>query len=170
MISAFNKGVVVIDRVRNRTENQRQGTSGQMLIESVVATILVIILVTGLIAGTTASLRAGQSGRDRSQANKFAQEGIEMTRNFRNAGWIPFFSQSIAFPAVRIWCLPQDNIWPGSSVLSLNDCDRNINNLFGRSVSFSWSNPRMIVVSTVRWNDGSTTHKSELTTYFTQWR
>lgn len=139
--------------------------SGQTLIESIVATLLVVLLVTGLISGTTASLRAGQSGRDRSQANKYAQEGIEMTRNLRNAGWYPFFAQRD-----NIWCLAKDNVWPGSPASGVADCDRNIDNLFGRSVSFSWNDPLMVVVSTVRWFDGSTTHASTLTTYFTQWR
>ena len=149
---------------------ESESSRGQMLIESVVATLLVVLLVTGLISGTTASLRAGQSGRNRSQANKFAQEGIEMARTLRNSGWVPFFSRSVAAPGVRLWCLPKDNAWPGSPASGIVDCDLNIDNFFGRSVSFSWDDPRMVVVSSVRWNEGSGSHQSELTTYFTQWR
>jgi type II secretory pathway pseudopilin PulG len=141
-----------------------------MLIESVVATMLVVLLVTGLISGTTAALRAGQAGRNRSQANKYSQEGIEMARNLRNAGWVPFFSRADVAPQVQLWCLAKDNAWPGSPATGIADCDLNIDGMFGRSISFSWDDPRMIVVASVRWNEGSAPHQSQLTTYFTQWR
>ena len=60
---------------------------GQTLVEAIIAISVVVMLVTGLIAGTSASLKTSQSGRSRYQAVKLAEEGLEYARSLRDTSW-----------------------------------------------------------------------------------
>ena len=135
---------------------------GQSLIEAGVAVGVVIILVTGLIVGTTSALKSSQFGRTKALTIKYTQEGIELTRRLRNSGWAVFSARS------GLWCLDKVGNWTQASP----SCSVNIDNLFTRGVTFNWdsANERMIVTVNVSWDSGSTTHDTQLVTYFTQWR
>lgn len=139
----------------------RRPSSGQSLIEAVVVIGTVILLVSGLIVGTTASLRASQAGRLRSQAVKYAQEAMEYARNLRNTGWETFQAKS------GMWCLDKSLVLTQAQS---GVCPTNIDSTFTRSITFSWTDPLMTVSVLVTWNDGSGTHQSAVTTYLTRWR
>ena len=136
---------------------------GQSLIEAIVAVAAVVLIVTGLIVGTTQALRASQLARARSLANKYSQEAIELTRNLRDSGWTLFQTRSGRY------CLAKDNSWPAGP--SAN-CTPNIDNTYTREAIFSWDGvaERMIVTVRTSWSEGAVTRQSELTTYFTRWR
>jgi len=134
---------------------------GQSLIEAVVAIGVVIMLVTGLIVGTTVALKNSRLARNRSTANKYAQEGIELARGLRDRGWIGFQARD------GLYCLGDDSIFPDTPSAS---CTINIGTAFTRSVSFNWQDPRMETVVTVSWYTGTQTVSSVLKTYFTQWK
>ncbi len=136
--------------------------AGQSLIEMTVIVAAVLLLVTGLIAGTTTSLKSSQYGRFKSRAVKFAQEGIELTRKFRSDGWSSFQARS------GLWCLDGSSQW----VQADPECPVNIDNTFTRTVNFVWdtTNERMEVTVTVSWNEGGTPVASQLVTYFTHWQ
>ena len=68
-------------------KHQREYQHGQSLVEMVVVIGVVVLLAVGIIAGTTASLSATENAQTRSNALKFASEGIERTRELRDAGW-----------------------------------------------------------------------------------
>lgn len=135
---------------------------GQSLIEIIISVGIVVLLVTGLVSGATFAQRMSQLGTLRSRAIKYAQEGIELTRQLRDAGWDPFVNYA---QSGGNWCLAEDETWNQAS-----SCTVNIGGIFTRSVLFTWLDPRMNVVVTVKWNDGSITRKSELRTFFTQWK
>lgn len=145
--------------------------SGQTLVEVVVAIGMVVLLVTGLIVGTTVSLKGGQFGRTKSGAISFAQEAIELARGLRDVGWTSFRARS------GMYCLSQNNTFPQEAVGSSNECTGNVVSptaIYTRWVTFAWDEaatpPRMNVTATVTWNEGSTTHTSALSTFFTQWK
>lgn len=140
--------------------------SGQSLVEAVVAIGIVVLLVAGLVSGTTSSLRASQHSTLQSQALHFAQEGIELTRSLRDKGWIPFTAYGLTAPLQKIWCLDANGVWSDGT----GGCLPNVNATFTRSVTFSWNNPRMDVIVDVTWNQGDADHKVELVTAFTQWK
>lgn len=135
---------------------------GQSLVEVVVAVGVVVILVTGLIVGTTSALKTSQYGRSKSQAIKYAQEAMELTRQLRNNGWATFAARS------GLWCLDKVGAW----IQGAGTCPLNIDNLFTRSATFTWNvgSSRMEVVVNVSWSDGGGLHNTQLTTYFTQWK
>ena len=60
---------------------------GQSLAEVTIAVSVVILIITGLIVGTTASLKTSQFNRSRSIAVKYAQEAMERARKLPDAGW-----------------------------------------------------------------------------------
>ncbi len=144
--------------LKSRLTKQR----GQSLIEVVVAVGVVVILVTGLIVGTTSALKTSQYGRTKSQAIKYAQEGMELTRQLRNNGWTTFAGRS------GLWCLDKVGGWTQGA----GTCPVNIDNLFTRSATFTWNvaSSRMEVTVNVSWSDGGGLHDTQLTTYFTQWK
>ncbi len=134
---------------------------GQSLVEAVVVIGMVILMVGGLIVGTTVSIRASESGKFRSQAVKYTQEGIEYARNLRNLGWADFRAKT------GDWCLDKAKVLTPANA---GTCPINVDTIFSRKLSLSWSDPRMSVTVTVNWNDGSGEHVSQATTYFTEWR
>ena len=137
-------------------------SSGQTLAEIVVAIGIVILLIGGLIVGTTSAVRASDQGRMRSLAVKYNQESMELTRQLRDNDWDAFQARS------GLWCLDKPGTWTsGGSV-----CPVNIDNTFTRGASFTWNAGalRMEVATTVSWQDGAVAHQSQLFTYFTQWQ
>lgn len=137
--------------------------SGQTLIEAVVVIGMVVLLVTGLIVGTTASLKSAQSGRARSQSVSLSQEGLEIVRSIRDQSWSTFQSYTGSY------CLGSDKIL----VLSAGDCGTNVTgaeNSFSRSIIFSWQDPKMVVTSTVTYVEGESIKDVTLVTYLTQWK
>ena len=127
---------------------RKLGSQGQTIVEAIVVLGIVVLLVTGLIAGTTSSLRSVQAGRTRSQALKYAEEGIDVVRNLRNnEGWSTFTG------------------YAGSHFL-----DTSLDETFKREVDLTLDGTTMTVVVTVSYTDGSETKNVTLTSYFTDWK
>lgn len=136
---------------------------GQTLVEAVVVIGVVVLLVTGLIAGTTAALRSAQSGRTRTQAVSLAQEGIEIARGARDNNWTTFQAYS------GLYCLGSDHVLTSSA----GDCSPNITtpeSILTRSAAFNWQDPKMVITVTVTYTEGEEEKDVTLVTYFTQWK
>lgn len=133
---------------------------GQTLVEIIVVIGMVVLLATGLVIVSTVSMKTNRIGTLRSQAVKYASEGMELVRQKRDASWTDFRIMG------GVWCLNDGGLWFGSTV-----CTQNINNFFGRSVEFTWNDveQRMDVMVTVDWNEGGNYYSTELNSYFTQW-
>jgi type II secretory pathway pseudopilin PulG len=134
--------------------------AGQSIVEAIVVVVIVVLLVTGLVSGTTASLRTSRAGRTKSQAIHYSQEGVELTRAFRDQGWIEFRARS------GLWCLDKTGVW------SLGDtgCLPNIDNTYTRSVLFDWADPIMTITIRVTWKDETGDREVSVVTYLTQWK
>ncbi len=138
--------------------------SGQTLAEVVVAIGVVVLLVTGLIFGTSITLKASQYGKARSQAVQYAQEGIEIARALRDGGWTGFLAYGGVTPLS--WCLDKAGVWTAMS----GSCNPNIDAYYTRQVTFTWNDPKMKADVTVSWIDGNKSFSVPITTYFTQWK
>lgn len=137
---------------------------GQTLAEVVVAIGVVVLLVTGLVVGTSVTLKASQYGKARSQAVQYAQEAIEIARNVRDSGWTTFAAYGGVSPV--FWCLDKSGVWTAMS----DSCSPNIDNFYTRQVTVTWIDPKMKVEVQVSWTDGNKTYTVPVTTYFTQWQ
>jgi len=143
--------------------------SGQTLVEAIVVIGMVMLLVTGLISGTTASLKSSQSGKARSDATKSAQDGMEIIRLIRDNNWTTVTSHANGLT----YCLESDGTIIGGS------CDGNIKTVdtkLTRTVVFTWlpdninPNTTIDVHVTVSYQEGESTKTVSLDTYLTQWK
>lgn len=141
-------------------------TSGQSLLEAVVAVGLVIVIATALISATTTGLKNSQSGKLRSKAVVLAQDGLELSRKLRDNGWGDFQTYGTALG--KAWCLDSLGQW----TVSTGPCPLDIDSPYTRMMTFTWdsANSRMKVNSVVSWNERSQVKDVTLTTYFTDWR
>ena len=138
---------------------------GQTLLELIISIGVVVFVMLGLVVAVTSSLRFGQASRNRSRAVKYAQEAIELTRQYRDATlWETFQSNAGLLPTV--WCLNKSGTW---SVQGGNACEL-IDNLFSRNVSLTWQDPIVRVQVDVSWPQGNTVLHSQLETYLTDWK
>lgn len=137
---------------------------GQTLVEVVVAIGAVMLIVTGLIIASTASLNAGQFVKLQGSAVHYAQGGVELARTLRNEGWDAFAAYGNA--SGISWCLDGDGTW---SSVPVGGCPYAIENTFARTVVFTWQDPKMQVDVTVSWLRGGTVQSTSLTTYLTKW-
>lgn len=136
---------------------------GQTLVEVVVVIGVVVLLVTGLISGTTASLKSAQSGRIRSQAVSYAQEAQEVVRSIRDRSWSIFSAYSGSY------CMGMDlSLTPSAGACGVNITGGE--HSFSREVTFNWQDPKMVVTSIVSFVEGETTKNVTLVTYLTKWK
>lgn len=137
--------------------------NGQTLVEVVVIIGVVVLLVTGLVAGTTTSLKSAQSGRVRSQAVSLATEALERVRSVRDQSW------SALVGYAGLYCLGSDGVFtPSAGTCSVNITDGE--NTFTRSVRFTWQDPKMVVTAVVVFIEGDSEKDVTLETYLTQWK
>ncbi len=142
---------------------------GQTLVEMIVIIGTVVLLTTGIVAGTTMSLGRSQVSQTRSSALALAQEGIELARGKRDNGWDAFLL--MANPT-NIYCVGSDNDFGVAQVACTTP---NINNAFTRSLSLQSITisgvPTIKVTSQAAWGDTANPSNTVLlTTYLTQWK
>jgi len=128
---------------------------------------MVVLLTTGIVAGTTVSLSRSGTAQVRSIALSYAQAGIELARAQRDSGWDAFAAMG-GYPP-RVYCVGS----VGSFVEEA--CVLNMDNKYIRYVSLELTSvsgvSTMKVTSKVSWDDtANPLNKIELTTYLTQWR
>lgn len=146
-------------------KQKNKSNSGQTLAEIVIVIGIVMLLVTGLVIGATASLKSAQFGRSKSLAVNYAQDAIEVVRSLRDAGWSDFLNY--ASQNGGVWCLDSNENWsqaPGGT------CPVSLNNTYSRKVTFTWNDPTMKIDILVSWSVGTHNYDTSLTTYFTNWR
>jgi len=144
----------------------KQHSYGQTLLELVIAIGVVAVIVTGLVVAATSSLRYGQDSRLRSTGVKYAQEGLEYARQIRDTQ-PPNTFLSYSGGGSESWCLDQTGAWTvnGGSCPPIAS-----GSPYSRTVTFTWNDPIMTVVSLVSWNEGGTVTSTQLQTDLTQWR
>lgn len=137
---------------------------GQTLIEILVALSVIAIIATGITVTVTNSLSNVQYGKNQNLATSYAQEGMEILRQIRNADYNGFKSYTAGD-----YCLGKNISALQSSILCSTP---NIDNIFIRTVEINQSvtpecSTAAKVKVTVSWTDGKCQasaycHKSEL--------
>jgi Tfp pilus assembly protein PilV len=130
---------------------------GQSLIEVLIALAVMLLVIVGLVGATTVSVRNADFSAKSAQAAKFAEQGLEKIRAYRDQSvWDDFL----------IACTDTANF--GLEDLSLTTG-------FTRKIICTQQNPldpqntRVDVNVTVSWQDAKGDHQSNLNTYFTNW-
>lgn len=118
--------------------------SGLSLLEVIISLAVSIILISGFVSAVTISIRNSQFAKNQTLATKFAQEAMEKIRGYRDQNtWATFTSGCTGYN-------------PGTVPAQ-----------FTRIKTCSLLDPnKMQVTVTVAWTDPTGSHKSELTSYF----
>lgn len=139
---------------------------GQSLIEAVVAVGIVLLLVTGLVAATTSTLRFGQMSKYRTQALQYAREALEIVRIVKDTNWNDI-------PTSGTYCLAKNQQDLGSP--AAGDCPFDIDSIYSRTLVFGSDATCSIALScrkvtvTVSWKE-ATVQSVALTSFITNWR
>jgi len=131
---------------------------GQSLLETMVALAVSTLALTALVSAVVVSVRNAQFAKNQSLATKYAQEGIEKVRIYRDQNdWSDFVATGATGPNCG------DEGLVGLSVPSpfttVVDCVEDP----------PGSTDRRRVTVTVSWTEAGRTHQSQLTTYLTRW-
>mgnify|MGYP001420549100 CR=1 FL=1 len=138
-------------------------TRGVSLIESVVTLGVVMLLITGLVVGMTASLQNAQGSKSRALAVQYAQEAFEIMRQERDTNWATFAARG----AQINYCMD------GTGLLSapIDGTCPPFAGTFSRKMTFVLTDPKeMNVVVIVSWTEGNSTKNVTLQTKYTQWK
>lgn len=144
---------------------------GQSLVEMIVVVGMVVLLVMGIVAGTTVALGRTQTVQMRSAAVKYAQEGIELTRSLRDTGWDMFAAMGTV---ESMYCTGDDGVF----TLTATSCsDPNVHDVYTRTIilrllpASGASVEKMSVTVVVAWGDITNPSNSvSLVTHLTQWQ
>ncbi len=124
--------------------------NGQSLIEVIVAMAVAILIVGGLLSAVIVAVRNSQFAKSQVLATKYAEEGMENTRQQRDTNWDTFWTKK--------------GTTEGPAIIS--------GTTFSRSIKYEdvsgGAGDKMKVTVTVSWTDTIGTHKSELVSYFTK--
>lgn len=125
------------------------GSQGQSLLEVVVAMGAAVLILTAVVGAVTNALNSTNFSTDQYMASQYAQQGMEVVRRIRDAGWDNF----LALNNVS-YCLDQN-----SSTLTprVGSCGQNVGT-YMREVTLTHNSPQCSNVSevmvTVSWTDG----------------
>lgn len=139
---------------------------GQSVIELLIALVVVLVVILALVSVVTTAVSTTDFARKKAQAANYAQEGMEEMRIYRDAGWTAFSNR------VGTSKGDKETYALAGSTPSGSDCPTtpNLASVFIRCVTFERIAANQIGITvTVSWVDSKGTHKSELSSYFTQW-
>ena len=135
----------------------RRTLSGQSLLEVMVSLGVTTLVLTSLVSAVVVSIRNARFAKNQSLATKYAQEGIEKVRIYRD-----------------------QNAWSDFITVGVTEANCGDEGLVGFSVPSSFNAvidcvedlliPEKVQVTvTVSWTEAGRTHQSQLTTYLTEW-
>lgn len=128
--------------------------SGLSLLEVIISMAVSIILISGFVSAVTITIKNSQFARNQTLATKLAQEGLEKIRAYRDQNtWTTFTAGCASLSVMGIAAPPSP--FTRTVLCTVIDAAKN-------SVK--------VIVS---WTDSSGTHKSELSSYFSNqslWR
>jgi len=126
---------------------------GQSLIEVVAALAIALLVLLALVRVTIVSMRNANFAKNQALATQYAQEAMEWIRSQRDADWGNL--------SANTYCL-------NTLSWSTGTCGYTLDGIFKReAVLTPDGTDKFLVTVTVSWASGE--HKSELTSYLTEW-
>jgi len=138
---------------------------GQSLFEMVLSLGVVMLVIAALVWAATISVRNADFAKKQVQATKYAQEGMESIRAFRDSNWERFWSYAAGGTNYGLAGFEPSGVCPSTPNLGAT--------VFTRCVKLEQEGAQgtdMVKATvTVSWKDSNRTHKSEQVSYFTKW-
>jgi len=138
---------------------------GQSLFEVVIAIGVVGIIIVGIVALASTSIRNSAFSRNNSLATRYSQEAIEWLRGRRDTDWVTFHNNAVSS---AIYCF--DSLaW--SNLGACSQSETITGTILRRQVAFTNIQPAQITAEIlVIWQDSQGTHQVSTSTVFTDWR
>jgi len=139
--------------------------SGQSFFEMLIAVLIVSLVLIALVGLATRSIALTTFSRNKTLANRYAQEVIEWMRGERDTDWALFRGRATTS---NNWCM-RTLAWSSQGVCGTNATIGTTG--FTRDVTFILTGPNTVNATIViRWVDGSGTHESRTSTRYTNWK
>jgi Tfp pilus assembly protein PilV len=139
---------------------------GQSLFEVLLALAVITLTVVGIASLSTYAVSNTTYSRNKNQATRYAQEGIEWVRSERDSNITNFLSN-----ASGTWCL-SSLTWSSSHSICTSQVIANTQftrNLIFSTVTKDGKQVKQAEVK-VSWSDSKSTREVSSTTYFSDWR
>lgn len=164
-----------------RKKNKKTLSSGQTMIEMVVATGMVALVLVAIVSGIALSIRNSRFSKNKALATRYAQEAVEKFRNYRDeVGWQPFLEEVLEGNSSVVYCMPS---MPASAIevpTFTGACSgQKIPNAAGdteftrgvQALTQTQVNPNdaVEITVTVSWIEGSKTHNVTLSSRLNNW-
>lgn len=141
----------------------RINQSAQALFEMVIVIGVLVLILSGIVAVVTRSVKNTTFSSESAVASRYAQEAIEWIRVQRDTeGW-----DKLKNKAGQTFCIPAPPQW-----VNLNQCDL-INGRYERTADLSFvagNEDQIKVTVTVKWQDSAGEHNTQLETILTAWQ
>lgn len=139
----------------------RKICKGQSLFEIVVAVGIIALIMVVVVSLSTSSVKTSTFARNKTEANKLAQDAIEWLRSERDTNWNVFNTNTNTSPR----CF--DNLdWSSTSACGASEFV--VNTKFLREGTFTKTAPRIDATVTIRWSEPDGGHDVVVTTTFVQ--
>jgi Tfp pilus assembly protein PilV len=160
---------------------KKLNNKGIILIEAILALGIIVVIMTALVTALVSTISSSSFSKDQTQATSYAQEGLDIARNFKDSSYENFQELETGE-----YCLAE-----GQTELSEaggdRSCENNVNRRFTRFIYVNQSGQderqdpvvdacetdnSVFVASTVVWTDskckteGDNCHKVELNSCF----
>lgn len=141
--------------------------NGQSLFEVVMALAIATIIVVGIVALASTSIKNANYSRDKTLATKYSEEAIEWLRGERDTNFATFVTR------IGTWCFPSLS-WSSAIVGACSSGNEIPNTIFMREVTLSSSliSGKTVVeaIAKVYWQDSQAVHEVKTVTDFTDWK
>lgn len=140
-------------------------SSGQTIIEAVIAVAIISTIIVAVVSAVTLSLSTSTIAKNKSRANQFVQEGMEAVRSIKEISWTDLTAQNGQTKGVK----SVDGVWQFTEVTQ----DSIISTApgFTRSIVIEDKGGEQVQVTvTVSWIQGANTLNSQNSTIFTKWK
>jgi len=137
---------------------------GQSIFEVVIAIGVIGIIISGVVALATTSIRNSTFTRNKSLAARYAQEAVEWMRGERDAGWVTFHT----YAGTATYCL--DTLaWGNTGACSSTETISGT--ILSREITFSGVLPTQVNAAVrVSWTDSQGVHQVTTSTVLTDWK
>lgn len=140
-------------------------SSGQSLIELLVALTLMMLLVVAVVGLATVSVKTSYFAKKETAAKRYAEELVEWLREQKKSDWTSFLFDKSTTEG-QVYCFNTSPIasWPSVGVCS----NATLDGMYKREVTLSRSldNSSVVVTVVVSWEDSSGLHETKLVSNF----
>lgn len=143
--------------------------NGQLLLEVLMATALIILIIVALVSAVVVSTRSARFASNKSVATKYVNQGTEAVRSIRETSWTNLSSVSGSTRGLQY----NGSQWSFTASGITFDYPDTPANFYTRSINVTCNPPAndsCTVIVTVSWREGINLSASSSTIAFTKWK